>query len=263
MARDANAAGISRYRLQQLVRQRKVRHVFRGVYLDAAVPDSLDTRVACLALVLPPFAVACDRTAAWLHGIDTFEYRELEILPPLDICLLRTFTRVRRPGVDGKVRDLDPCDINELTDRVRVTTPLRTALDLGCRLSRRSGLAVLDSYLRAYELDVFALLRESERFRGRRGVLQLRDLLPSQILARSRRGSRSSGWPSSTLACPRRFRSTRSWSADGRFIVSTSPIPRAGCASSTTAASSTTRPNDARPTSRVASGCVTMGGPSS
>ena len=30
--------------------------------------------------MVTPGAVFCDRTAAWLHGVDVFDYRELEIL---------------------------------------------------------------------------------------------------------------------------------------------------------------------------------------
>src|SRR5204863_2393937 len=103
--RGAQADGLTRRRLRALVDSRAVRRVFRDVYVDAALPDTLDLRVVCLSLVLPLFAVACDRTAGWLYGIDTFEYRELEILPRIEICSMRDFTRMRRHGVAGKVRD--------------------------------------------------------------------------------------------------------------------------------------------------------------
>ena len=61
---------------------------------------------------------------------------------------------------------------------VRVTTPLRTALDLGCHLRRREALAALDQFMRHHDLDSEQLRRESVRFFRRRGVVQLRRLIP-------------------------------------------------------------------------------------
>ena len=61
---------------------------------------------------------------------------------------------------------------------MRVTTPLRTALDLG-RLTRRDhAIAALDALLRLGRFERDDLLREVERFRGQRGVVQLRELAP-------------------------------------------------------------------------------------
>jgi very-short-patch-repair endonuclease len=60
---------------------------------------------------------------------------------------------------------------------VRVTTPLRTALDLGCRLNRREALAAIDAILRAHGLVRSDLTRWLLRFAGRRGVVQLRELV--------------------------------------------------------------------------------------
>lgn len=59
-----------------------------------------------------------------------------------------------------------------------MTTPMRTALDLGCNLRRRDALAVLDQFRRRHGLTLEQLVEETGRFRGRRGVVQLRGLLP-------------------------------------------------------------------------------------
>ena len=60
---------------------------------------------------------------------------------------------------------------------VRVTTVLRTTLDLGCKLRRRHALASMDGLLRVGGLTADDLRPELARFWGRRGVVQLRDLV--------------------------------------------------------------------------------------
>lgn len=74
-------------------------------------------------------------------------------------------------------RDLAPCDWVEVHG-VRVTTPLRTALDVGCSLSRRSALAAMDELMRGHGFNVQDLRRQLPRCFRRRGVIQLRELVP-------------------------------------------------------------------------------------
>ena len=35
-------------------------------------------------LVISAHSVVCDRTAAWIHGIDVYAWHETEILPPIE-----------------------------------------------------------------------------------------------------------------------------------------------------------------------------------
>lgn len=174
---QAEAAGLSRERLTDLVANGQVRRVLQGVYQPAALPDTLANRCQAAALVMKPFGVLCDRTAAWLHGVDTLAYHELEILPPLEAFVLRDNTRTRRLGCQGGERDLAPQDLCSLGG-IRATTPLRTALDLGCRLAQRNALAGLDGFMRVCGVTHQELLRELPRYRRRRGVVQLRRLIP-------------------------------------------------------------------------------------
>ena len=61
---------------------------------------------------------------------------------------------------------------------LRVTTPIRTAWDLGRLLHRDQAFAAMDALL---HLEVFSkaeLLAGIKRFRGMRGVVQLRQLAP-------------------------------------------------------------------------------------
>jgi len=59
---------------------------------------------------------------------------------------------------------------------VRVTTPLRTALDLGRLRSRDQAIGALDGLLRIRGIDRSELLDELDRFKGFRGVVRLREL---------------------------------------------------------------------------------------
>ena len=172
----ARGSGWSRRQLDQMLADGTLRRVLRGVYDLAEAPDTLESRAAALALVATPFGVFCDRTAAWLHGVDAYEFRELEILPDLDCLVLRGRHRIERTGCRGGERDLAPHDICVI-DGLQVTTPLRTALDLACMLPRAAALAVLDAFMRIYKLTRTTYLRELPRYRGRRGVVQLRELI--------------------------------------------------------------------------------------
>ena len=174
---------------RQLLRTGLVRPVLTGVYVDNTLPDTLELRARAAHLVLPPHAVFCDRTAAWLLGIDVLRYREHEILPPLEVFVLRGRQRVERPEVTGGERDLSPDDIIELYG-VRVTSPLRTALDLACKLGRYDAIAALDAFMRQYSLTTAQLWGELKRYRRRRGVVQARELvLKASPLAESPRES--------------------------------------------------------------------------
>ncbi|MGH3446595.1 MAG: type IV toxin-antitoxin system AbiEi family antitoxin domain-containing protein [Nocardioidaceae bacterium] len=165
--------GITRRQLGEMVRNGEVRRVLQGVYQLSREPDNLVNRAKAAHLVMQPFGIICDRTAAWVHGVDTFDVRELEILPPLECFVLRDMARVRRLGCLGGERDLAPNDVN-LVHGVPVTTPLRTALDLGCRLGRRDALAAIDGFMRQHTISRARLKAELSRYRGRRGVVQLR-----------------------------------------------------------------------------------------
>ncbi|MCW2781195.1 MAG: hypothetical protein JWR35_1644 [Marmoricola sp.] len=173
---QAAALGFTRRQIDDAVRNRIVRRVLRNVYLRADVPDTVESRVAAATLVISEHSVACDRTAAWIHGVDVVAYRETEILPPLETYVLRWHAPTARAGCDGGTRDLVPADIVEIRG-LRVTTPLRTALDLGCKLSRRDGLFALDAFMREHGVRHSEMTELVRRFRRRRGVVQLRQLI--------------------------------------------------------------------------------------
>lgn len=175
--RQAVDLGISREVLRRMVRVGLLRRVLRGVYVDAAADDGLLVRTRAVALVVPATAIVTDRTAAWLHGVDALRPGDHLVPPPVEVFQPPGRTRVRTAATSGGERTLLPHDV-EVVHGVRVTTPLRTALDLG-RLTRRDhALAALDALLRLGRFGHDELLRDVERFRGQRGVVQLRELAP-------------------------------------------------------------------------------------
>jgi hypothetical protein len=127
--------------------------------------------------VIRPHVVICDRTAAWLHGVDTFDIRELAALPPIDTCVLTDDSRVRRKGCNGTRRALEPDDVTRLGGLL-VTTPLRTAHDLGRQLRGSDALAALDGFRRHDLVSMQALSSGLDRYAGQRGIVQLRRLAP-------------------------------------------------------------------------------------
>jgi hypothetical protein len=174
---DAEQLGITSWQLRQMVSGAQVRQVLREVYVRSDLPDTIELRASALALVAPPHAVICDRTAAWLWGVDTLRPWELEILPRLEAFVLSGRTRIRRPQAGGGERDLCADDI-VMIGGVRVTSPVRTSLDLGCCLSRSEALAAMNGFARIHGVGVAELATLLPRYRGRRGVVQARELVP-------------------------------------------------------------------------------------
>ncbi|WP_244931046.1 DUF559 domain-containing protein [Nocardioides sp. W7] len=162
--------------LRRALRCAEVDQPLRGVYVAARLDDTLDLRARAAALAVSPHHVVTDRTAAWLHGIDAHVFAEHDAVPPVEVCALRGQEPTSRAGLDARSRDLAPADVMTLHG-VRVTTPMRTALDLGCCLRRREAYAVLNAFAREHGLTRDDLRRELRRYGRRRGVVQLRELV--------------------------------------------------------------------------------------
>lgn len=147
------------------------------MYVACWVADSQKVRAAAASLVMPEHAVVCDRSAAWLHGVDAFDPVVLDVPPELEVVSIGGADRVLRPGVDGGKRALAPEDIMELHG-IRLTTPVRTAADLGTLRGRLGAFAAMSMLARVGGFGVVELLGVVARFAGRRGVRQLRALAP-------------------------------------------------------------------------------------
>jgi hypothetical protein len=176
-AEMAQDSGLSPKQLRLMLADGRLRRIFRGVFLGGEVPVTLEIRAAAATLVVNPHSVLCDRTAAWFHGIDVYRYAEHDAELPMESFVLRGHHPTDRAECHGRTRDLLPEDWMVI-DGVLVTTPLRTAVDLACTLSRRDALAALDAFARIHGLTVVEMRRLLARYFRRRGVRQARSLIP-------------------------------------------------------------------------------------
>lgn len=174
---DAAELGLSPDDIYRLIDDGVVRRIVRGAFVPASAPDTPQTRAAAVARVVAPHHVVIDRTAAIIHGVNALTYAELDLDVDLETCALRGHTRSRRTGLEGHTRDLTPTDIMRV-GHVTVTTPIRTACDLGCNLHRREAFAAMCALAREHDLVAADLMQMLPRYRGRRGVRQLKELAP-------------------------------------------------------------------------------------
>lgn len=175
-AAQAAAAGATSRGLRALVDAGVLVRVIRGVYVSAAADDTIELRARALSLVMPRGCFVSDRCAAWLHGAPRALAPGEEGLPaPATWCRPLHRCRIGRPPGNGDERLLGPGDLTEVHGVV-VTTPLRTACDLALRQPRDIALAGLDALSRLGLVTRQQIMDEVERFRGRRGVRQLREL---------------------------------------------------------------------------------------
>lgn len=164
--------------LVSLVERGILARPLQGAYSVATLPDTLEHRVAAVRLVLPDDAVICDRTAAWLHGAPRVLAPGAHlVVPKPSVFIPQRGRRLRNSLVSSGSRDLLARDVVELGG-LALTSPLRTACDLGRLLPRDQALAALDSMLRSEKVERSELLAEIARFRGFRGVVRLRELAP-------------------------------------------------------------------------------------
>jgi hypothetical protein len=174
---EVRRAKLTRADHRRLRAQGVIRPVLHGVYVDAGVADTIELRAAALSLVAPAGSVCCDRTAAWLHGVDILAERDPLWLPPLEIYRTDGRDGLRRSGCSRGKRALEYSrDVVEIAG-VLVTTPVRTALDLGRLLRRRDAFIALNAIARHGTFGRLDVVGELSRFRGMRGVVQLRSLV--------------------------------------------------------------------------------------
>jgi very-short-patch-repair endonuclease len=174
----ALAAGVSRRVLDTLVEEGLVRRAVKGVYVGTHVADSVALRAECLRLVVPPDCVVVDRHAGWLHGAQMIlapgEHLELR---PLSLFLPSGRGRLRNKLAASGERLLRPDDVMEV-DGLRVTTPLRTAWDLGRVRWTDEAISGLDAMFRLGGFGREEFLAGIERFRRMRWITTLRAIGP-------------------------------------------------------------------------------------
>jgi hypothetical protein len=177
-AADARREGVPRHVLTRLVEHGLLRRPLKSVYLAAQAGDSIALRSQCLSLVVPDDCVVCDRHAGWLLGAEMIlapnEHLELR---PISIFRPSGNGRLRNDLAESGERNLIPADVIEVAG-IAVTTPLRTAWDLGRVRFREPAISGLDAMLRLGVFSREELVAGVERFRGMRWVTRLRELAP-------------------------------------------------------------------------------------
>lgn len=176
--RTARAEGLPRKWLAALVGAGLLRNPVRGCYVPSQVVDDTTSRIACLRLVTPPDAVLVDRHAGWAHGANMLllpnEHLEAR---PIAMYLPCGRGRLRNDLSDSGERTFHADDLVE-KDGVRMTTPLRTALDLGRQRWPEPALTALDALHRLGDFTVDELVDAIDRFAGMRWVRTLRTVAP-------------------------------------------------------------------------------------
>jgi hypothetical protein len=176
----ARSAGIPDRQLALWATQGLLVSPMRGVFHAAQMPDGLELRLECLRLVVPENAVVTGRTAGWLHRAPMILAPGDHLrIPPVELHL-GPGNRLRNPIAASGERTFLPGEVIGL-EGLRVTSKLRTTVDLGMRLPRRQAFAAMCAMCRIADFDREELrfeLRERGRFAGYRGVRQARELEP-------------------------------------------------------------------------------------
>ena len=173
----ALCAGLTDRDLRNMLRDGTIRSLTRGLYAQAGVELDVTGRAMAYGLVLPPHHVICDRTAASVWGVDTDEYPGEKRFRSLDLVAIDEKSRTRRDGCSGGVRNHLTKDDIVLIGTVPVTVPVRTALDLACKLKPMGALASVETFLRMKLATREELLAQLPRFRGRRGIRLCREVV--------------------------------------------------------------------------------------
>lgn len=118
---------------------RRVRH---GVYCSGAAEPGQVVRGAALALAAPSGTVLSHSTAAAFHGFHLTRDERVHVTSDTE-----RWQPTRAPGVATHRGKLGPGDVVRV-GHVRLTSPLRTVVDLACALPGHEGLAAADRALR-------------------------------------------------------------------------------------------------------------------
>lgn len=174
---EAHDLGIRDHQWRELVHDLHVREAYPGLYVDAALADTLQLRLAIAERLLTPDLVVARRTSAWLDGLDVLDHRGFPQTPPLEVLTGRQELRSKSPLLHTYVADdIQAADLRVM-GALQVTTPMRTAADLMRYAPRSDALVVADAYLHRDLLSQEVLRKSLVRWRGRRGVRQAYEII--------------------------------------------------------------------------------------
>jgi hypothetical protein len=149
--------------------QRWYRSIFPGIHVPRDQVPTLRDRTIGAWLWSKRRAVVMGVAASALHGAQWVD----------DDTVIELRLDCSRPpsGIVARDETLADDEITYVAD-LPVTTPARTAFDIGRHLKRGQALARLDALMRARPFSIEDVLLIAKRHKGARGIRQLRSLLP-------------------------------------------------------------------------------------
>jgi hypothetical protein len=175
--RDAQQLGISAATLRRRSRVGLLTQVDQGIFLIPGSPATWAQRCVLACAAAGPDSILSHRCAASIWLLDGFQSAPLELTVP------RHTTRDRRPNVivheSSDLAEIDRTRRNHL----RLTTPIRTIIDLAAVAGPLRLEQALEDGLRR---KLFTAAQVAHRFtaisrRGKRGVRKLRPLLEARV----------------------------------------------------------------------------------
>jgi very-short-patch-repair endonuclease len=137
--RDVVAAGLL---TTETLRSTAWRRLYRGVYADAALPDTFGVRVLGAALLVPASAAFSGRAAAFLHGAEELG----DVRLPVEVSVPAGVRFGPVAGLLVRQVALPDSEVTRVRDR-RCTTRMRTALDIARTESLSEAVVALDVLL--------------------------------------------------------------------------------------------------------------------
>lgn len=165
---EAVEAGVPNSSLQRRLKAQVVVRLYPGVYSTAALRPSWMRDLAAALAWGGESAIVSHRSAARLWQ-----------LPGFPLVVEISLPRALKPPRRGLVihSQIVESDDRRLIERVPVTSPARTIVDLATVVERPQLAIALDDALRRRLVDIRDLEARAARMKGRRGTRRLRDLL--------------------------------------------------------------------------------------
>lgn len=164
LGREALGEGLPRHELR-----RWYRPLFRGVYIPKRATPTTADRALGAWLTTDRTGVIAGVAASALHGAAWVDDTE-----PIEVLV---DDRRRQSGLIVRMDRVAGDEITVIAD-LPVTTPSRTAFELGRYQKRFAAIARLDALMRAAPYSAEEVVILMQRYGPVRGVRQLRELLP-------------------------------------------------------------------------------------
>lgn len=139
--------------------------LLRDVYVDSGVEVTAALRAKAGWLWARRQGVVAGFSAAALHGSRWVDDRK-----PVELI---HDNRHRLPGIQTRGDRLEDDEI-EIVAGIPVTSPARTAIDLGCWYPTMTAVAAIDALARATDIKAADVELLAQRYAGRRGITRAR-----------------------------------------------------------------------------------------